>query len=148
MSMTDVFRSLGRADALKLRGEASSLTGTQIIDREVSIPAWRADADYSTWPAGSPVTDEGQVWTLIQPHNAAHYAQRPAKLRALWGIAHTTNPARAKPWMDAYGTSGMYQPGECYKDENGIVQRVREGYKDVIHPASEYPQAWEAVNIE
>lgn len=148
MSMTDVFRSLGRADALKLREEAANLTGTQIIDREVSIPAWRADADYSTWPAGSPVTDEGQVWTLIQPHNAAHYAQRPAQLRALWGIAHTTNPARAKSWMDAYGTSGMYQPGECYKDENGIVQRVREGYKDVIHPASEYTQAWEAVNVE
>ena len=37
MSMIDVFRSLGRADALKLREEAHSLSGTQIIDREFTI---------------------------------------------------------------------------------------------------------------
>lgn len=38
MSMADIFRSLGRADALALRAEASSLTGTQIIGREQAIP--------------------------------------------------------------------------------------------------------------
>lgn len=143
MSMTDVFRSLGRADALKLRAEAYSLNGTQIIDREVSIPAWRADADYSAWPAGSPVTDEGQVWTLIQPHNAAHYEGRPASLRALWGLVHTTNPERAKAWVDPLGTSGMYMKDECYKDENGVVYRCKDD--NTVHPASSVPDAWEVL---
>ena len=97
MSMTDIFRGLGRSDALKLREEAHSLTGTQLIDREHSAPAFDPTKDYSTYPVGAPVTDEGQVWLLIQPYNAANYAGRPSTLRALWGLAHTTNPAKAKP---------------------------------------------------
>ena len=123
MSMTEIFRSLGRADALKLREEAVSLTGTQIIDREHSAPAFDPNKDYSAWPIDAPVTDEGQVWLLIQPHNAAHYTGRPSSLRALWALAHTTNPTKAKPWVDAYGTSGMYMKGECYKAADGTVYR-------------------------
>ena len=145
MSMTDIFRSLGRSDALVLRQEAAKLTGTQIIDREHAVPAWRKDADYTSAPAGTPVADGGQVWLLIQPHNAAHYAARPAGLRALWGLAHTTNPERAKAWVSPYGTSGLYQPGECYRDDDGVVQRLKPGYKDMDRPASERPEAWEAV---
>ena len=144
MSMTDIFRSLGRADALRLREEAVSLTGTQIIDREHSAPAFDPQKDYSTWPAGAPVTDEGQVWLLIQPHNAAHYAGRPSTLRALWGLAHTTNPAKAKPWVDPYGTSGMYMTGECYKDADGVVWRCLQN--NVVYDAGTYPEAWEQVS--
>lgn len=143
MSMTDVFRSIGRSDALKLRNEAAYMTGTQIIDREVSVPAWRSEADYSTWPAGAPVADDGQVWLLLQPHNAAHYGQRPAELRALWGLAHTTNPARAKPWADPLGTSGMYMKGECYRDEDGKTWRCLED--NTVHSAAAYPAGWEIV---
>lgn len=142
-TMVEVFRSLGRADALALRSEAASLTGTQIIDREHSIPAFDPQRDYGGFPAGSPVTDEGQVWLLIQPHNAAHYAGRPSTLRALWGLAHTKNPAKAKPWADAYGTSGMYMTGECYKDADGKVWRCKND--NVVHPASALPSVWEAV---
>lgn len=141
MSMTEVFRSLGRSDALRLRGEAKDLTGTQIIDREHSIPAFDGKKDYSAWPAGSPVTDEGQVWQLIQPYNAAHYEGRPSSLRALWGLAHTTNPAKAKPWVDAYGTSGMYMTGECYKAEDDTVYRAKED--NLVHDAAAYPAGWE-----
>lgn len=143
MSMIDVFRSLGRADALKLREEAATLTGTQIIDREHSAPAFDPDKDYSSWPVGAPVTDEGQVWLLIQPHNAAHYEGRPSTLRALWGLAHTTNPEKAKPWVDAYGTSGMYMTGECYKMEDGTVYRALED--NLVDDAQAHPEGWEAV---
>lgn len=141
MSMTDVFRSLGRADALKLREEAHSLTGTQIIDREHSAPAFDPQKDYSAWPAGAPVTDEGQVWLLIQPHNAAHYAGRPSTLRALWGLAHTTNPAKAKPWADAHGTSGMYMTGEVYKDADGVAWRCLQD--NTVYDAVTWPEGWE-----
>lgn len=143
MSMREVFYSLGRSDALALRSEAANLTGTQIIDREYSAPAFDPAKDYSGWPVGSPVADEGQVWTLIQPYNAANYAGRPSTLRALWGLCHTKNPAKAKPWVDPYGTSGMYMAGECYRDECGDVWRAV--LNDLDHDAKAFPEGWEAV---
>ena len=144
MSMIDVFRSLGRADALKLREEAHSLSGTQIIDREFSIPAFDGKKDYSEYPVGAPVTDEGQVWTLIQPHNAAHYEGRPSTLRALWSLCHTKNPEKAKAWVDPYGTSGMYMTGECYKDEDGNVWQAKQD--NLVHDAAAYPAGWTLVS--
>ena len=141
--MIDVFRSLGRSDALKLREEAPNLTGTEIIDREYCAPAFDPQKDYSAFPAGSPVTDEGQVWLLLQPYNAANYEGRPSTLRALWGLAHTKNPAKAKPWVDAFGTSGMYMKDECYRDEEGAVWRCLND--NTVHTAQVYPAGWEAV---
>ena len=143
MSMIDVFRSLGRADALKLREEAHSLSGTQIIDREFSIPAFDGKKDYTDFPVGAPVTDEGQVWTLIQPYNAAHYEGRPSTLRALWGLCHTKNSAKAKAWVDPYGTSGMYMTGECYKDADGNVWQAKQD--NLVHDAATWPDGWALV---
>lgn len=140
-NMIDVFRSLGRSDALTLRQEAASLTGTQIIEREVAIPAFDPQKDYSAYPVGAPVSDGGQVWTLIQPYNAANYDGRPADLRALWGLAHTTNPARAKAWVEPQGTSGMYMKDECYRDEEGVVWRALQD--NVVYSAEEMPGYWE-----
>lgn len=139
----DIFRSAGRTAALELRGEAVNLTGTEIIDREQDVPEFDPQKDYSAWPVGSPVYDGWQVWTLIQPHNAAHYPQRPAELRALWGLAHTKNPEKAKPWVDPYGTSGMYMAGECYMDAYGVVWRCKDD--NTVHPAPVLPDAWEKV---
>jgi hypothetical protein len=141
--MIEVFRSLGRSDALKLREEAPKLSGTEIIDREYCAPAFDPQKDYGAFPAGSPVTDEGQVWLLLQPYNAAHYEGRPSTLRALWGLAHTKNPAKAKPWVDAFGTSGMYMKDECYRDEEGTVWRCLND--NTVHTAAKYPAGWEAV---
>jgi hypothetical protein len=141
--MTDIFRSLGRRDALALREEAHNLTGTQIIDREAAIPAFNPEKDYSVCPVGTPVADDGQVWKLIQPYNAAHYVGHPADLRALWGLVHTTNPLRAKGWVGPLGTSGMYMQGECYADNDGTVWRCKQD--NVVHPASAAPALWEEV---
>lgn len=137
----EIFRSAGRMAALKLRDEAANLTGTEIIDREKDVPAFDPEKDYSNWPVKAPVQDERQVWLLLQPYNAAHYAGRPSTLRALWGLAHTTDPAKAKPWVDAYGTSGMYMIGECYVDDAGVVWRCLQD--NVVHPAAVLPNAWE-----
>lgn len=145
MSMTDVFRSLGRADALKLREAAGGMTGTQIIANEFSAPAFDPQKDYSGWPVGAPVTDEGQVWTLIQPYDAANYEGRPSTLRAIWGLVHTTDPAKAKPWVDPYGTSGMYMKGECYVDADGVVHRAL--YDNLVDDAVRYAAGWETVNV-
>ena len=145
MSMTDVFYSLGKSDALKLREEASNLDGTQITERETAVPDFDPQKDYTAWPAGSPVKDEGQVWTLLIPHNASHYpGVRPSTNRACWGLAHTKNPARAKAWVDSYGTSGLYMKDECYK-ENGIVYRSKRDNQD--RKASVLPDDWEIVTV-
>ena len=120
----------GRRQALALQSQAASMTGTEIIAREQDIPAWSSTKDYSKWPIGSPVQDEGQDWLLLTPHHAAHYTGRPSGLRALWGLAHTTDPARAKPWVASYGTSGLYMLDECctYPVPDGSIHVFRNLY--------------------
>jgi len=136
-------RTQGKADALDLRSRAPEMDGTGVIAEEEKVPAFDPKKDYSAWPVGAPVADEGQVWTLLQPYNAASYEGRPSTLRALWGLCHTKNPAKAKPWVDAYGTSGMYMTDECYLADSGTVYRALQD--NLVHDAEALPDAWEAV---
>ena len=138
------FREKGADDALELRSAAAagSLSQTEIIARESAVPDWDAAKDYSGIPAGSPVADGGQVWLLLQPHKAANYTGRPAELRALWGLAHTTSPAKAKPYVAPYGTSGLYQTGECCLWTDGKV--YVSSIDNNCWPPDEYPAGWEA----
>lgn len=110
---TDAMREKGMADALKLRGRAANMDGTAVIAEAQKVPAFDSTKDYSTWPAGAPVQQEGQVYKLLQPHNAANYDGSPATLPALWGIMHTKDPAKAKPYVAPNGTSGLYMKDEC-----------------------------------
>lgn len=141
----NVFRNAGRAAALELRGAASGMTGTQIIDREQDAPFFDPQKDYSAWPVGSPVQDDGQVFALLQPHNAAYYSGRPVdpEMRALWSLLHTKDPKKAKPWVNSYGISGMYMLDECYMDKNGVVWRCLDN--NVVYPADVLPDKWEMV---
>ena len=136
-------RELGRSDALSLRGRAADMDGTAIIAEEAKAPPFDPGKDYTDWPRGAPVTDEGQVWTLIQPHNAAYYEGRPSTLRALWGLCHTTDPGHAKPFVEPYGTSGAYMAEECVL-EVGVVYRCRED--NTVYAPSSLPGAWEMVS--
>lgn len=145
-TVLSAMRSQGQVDALHLRGRAKDMDGTAIIREEEKAPVFDPQKDYSGWPVGAPVTDEGQVWTLIQPHDAKSHEGRPSTLRALWGLCHTKDPERAKPWVDAYGTSGMYMAGECYRGEDGAVHRCKAD--NTIHDAEALPEAWETVESE
>ena len=131
----------GADDAAALRTKANTMTGTEIIAAEIAVPDFDATKDYSACPVGTPVADEGQVWTLITPYNAANYQGRPSTLRALWGLCHTKDPAKAKAWVDPLGTSGMYMAGECYKAADGKVHRCLQD--NVVHDAAALPSAWE-----
>ena len=119
MDFRKIMYEEGRRQAKDLQQRSPGMTGTELIAQEGNVPAWSAEKDYTGWKAGYPAADEGQVWTLLMPHNAAHYTCRPSGLRSLWGLAHTTDPAQAKPWVAPYGTSGLYREGECctYKDK-------------------------------
>lgn len=139
-------REKGAEDALALQTKAvaGEVTQTEIIDQEIAVPAFDPKKDYSGWKKDSPVADEGQVWLLIQPHNAAHYEGRPSTLRALWGLAHTKNPEKAKPYVAPYGTSGLYAKDECctdlsYEDPTQVfVSKVDNN----AYSPSEYMQNW------
>lgn len=126
----------GRRNALALQEQASGMTGTEIIAQEENIPAWSATKDYSEWPVGAPVKDEGQDWLLLIPHHAAHYTGRPSGLRTLWGLAHTTDPSRAKPWVSPFGISGLYMLDECctYPVPDGSIHVFRN-----LYDWNEYP---------
>lgn len=106
-------RNRGKLAAQDLAARAPQMDGTSVIAEEDHIPAWNPKADYTSQPVGIPVRDEGQVWILLNPHNAANYPNRPSEIRALWGLAHTKDPAKAKPWVASYGTSGLYMVDEC-----------------------------------
>ena len=139
-------KAQGKADALELANRAAGMDGTAIIAEEDHIPAFNPKADYSKVPVGAPVIDEDQVWILLQPHNAAHQMGRPSTLRALWGLAHTKDPQKAKHWVDAYGTSGMYMMDECYKSADGDVYRAKQD--NLVHDAVAFPAGWEKLEME
>ena len=141
--LKEVLRSLGKADAIELRNRAESMDGTHIIREEIKVPNFDPKKDYTLWPVGSPVADEDQVWQLLQPYNAANYEGRPSDLRALWSLCHTKDPDRAKPWVDAFGTSGMYMENEVYKDKNGKVWKCL--FNNTTHNAEALPTSWEDV---
>lgn len=142
--ITTAMYNQGKADALNLRSRAADMTGTEIIDEESKIPAFDSQKDYSKWVVGAPVADEGQVWILLSPYNAAKYDEhRPSTLRAHWGLCHTKDPYKAKHWVDAYGISGMYMTDECYLAEDGTVYRAKQD--NLVHNAAAYPDGWEAV---
>lgn len=137
----DIMRQQGGADALVLRKAAVDMTGTEIIAQERKIPLYDSAKDYSEWPVGAPVQHGGQDYALIQPHNASHFAnQTPATLPALWRVLHTTDPAKAKPWVQPTSTSDLYRAGECMIWTDGAVYRAK---RDTNFSPADYAADWE-----
>ncbi len=143
LDLKEILYKAGQANALALRVEADDLDGTAIIAREHDVPDFIPGKDYSGWPVGAPVRDGGQVWQLIQPYDSSAHPGQPAELRALWGLCHTKDPAKAKPWMAPLGTSGMYMAGECYRAGDGTVYRCLQD--NMVYDAMALPSAWEVV---
>ena len=138
----DAMRDTGASRAKTLRESAESMTGTEIIAQEDYIPDWRSDADYSAAPVGAPVQHDGQVYKLLQPHNAAHYPGTiPATLPALWRVTHTMDPKKAKPWAQPTSTSDMYLAGEYMVWTDGETYRCK---SDTGYSPAEYAAAWES----
>ena len=136
-------RNMGKADALSLREKAvaGSVTDTYIIDFEQAVPKWSNEKDYSNTSIGTPVQYAGQVYGLIQPHNASHYPDTtPSILTSLWRVKHTTNPAKAKPFVKPTSTSDMYLTGECMLWTDGTVKTAK---RDTIYSPDEYADDWE-----
>lgn len=135
IEIKEAMRQQGKADALALREASPDMTGTELIAEERKIPPFDPQKDYSGWPVGAPVTDGGQVWTLLT-HNANNYVGRPSTLRALWSLAHTKDPKKAKQWVASYGVSGLYMVDECctYPAADGTTHVFRNLYDNNEFP--------------
>ena len=141
----DKMRAIGLQAAEAFQAAAPELDGTAIIDREDDIPDFDPVKQYLNWATGSCVRDDGQVWKLLQPYDSAIYTDPPSKLRAQWGLCHTKNPQKAKPYVAPEGTSGMYMLGECCT-ENG--KTYRSTIDNNVWEPSGYPDGWEEVTEE
>lgn len=141
----DKMKEVGLRAAEDLQAKAPEMDGTQLIDQENDIPDFDPDKhQYLNWTAGQAVRDDGQVWKLLQPYDSSIYKGHPNDMRAQWGLMHTKNPTKAKPFVPAQGTSGMYMIDECCA-EGGKVYRSKVD-NNVWEPL-EYPDGWEEVTI-
>lgn len=139
-----IMREQGRNDAVSLRSRSADMSGTEIINEEQKVPEWDGQKDYTSWPVGSPVRFEDQVYTLLQPHNASYYPDsNPANTPALWSITHTTDPAKAKPYMAPNGTSGLYMKDEVCTLDGAIWKSLQDN--NPYDPQSATGSYWEIV---
>lgn len=140
----NVMREQGRADARDLRSRAKDMEPTAIIAEEDKVPMFVEGADYSSWPAGSPigqmVDDELQIFTMITPVNTAHYPGiTPNTERSLYSLCHTKDPKKAKAWVAPLGTSGLYSKDECCTDAGHVWQSNKDSNE---FSPSAYPANW------
>lgn len=135
-------KEIGLQSAEEFQAEAVSLDGTAIIDKENDIPDFNPEVQYLNWSKGECVRDNNQVWQLIQPYDSTIYKDRPEDLRAQWGLCHTKDPNKAKPYIAPMGQSGMYMKDECCL-ENEKVYRSK--IDNNVWKPTEYPTGWEEV---
>ena len=143
-NLAEAMRIFAKENAQHLKEQGEGMSGTEIIDQELFVPEWKP-ANYQT--VGAPVKFAGQVYKVLQAHDSSQTPDwTPAATPALWSICHTTDPAKAKPWLEPQGTSGMYYKGECYRADDGIVYRqIYDGGN--VYDAAATPDRWETVEV-
>ena len=135
-------RERGAADAAALAARAVSgeADGTELIEKERSIPTWR-QRDYSSVPVGTPYKWQGQVYKLWQQHDAAQQPDwSPDQAVSLWDICHTSDPDMAKAYQAPQGSRGLYQSGECCVYNGHVWKSVMDN--NAWAPDA-YPQGWQ-----
>lgn len=142
----NAMRTAGAADASAIA--AKSVSGeaddTVLIAAEEQIPTWR-QRDYTGVPIGTPYKYGDQVYKLWQAHDATNQPDwTPDKAVSLWDICHTTDPAKAKPYVTPQGTRGMYQIGDVCTEGGKLY---RSTMKNNVWEPSAYPQGWKEIDI-
>ena len=143
-NLAEAMRIFAKQNAQHLKEQGEGMSGTEIIDQEIFVPEWKP-ANYQT--VGASVHYEGQVYKVLQVHDSTSNPDwTPDTQPALWSVCHTTDPAKAKPWAEPQGTSGMYQLGECYRADDGTIYRqIYDG--DNVYNAEAMPDRWQTVEV-
>lgn len=128
---------------------AGERTGTDVIACEELLPAWtkagpKGDGSHE---AGEPCAHTGQSWKCCQAHNTTNNPDiEPGKSPAHWAPYHTTDPAKAKPFIQPTGAHDSYLRGEVCLWTDGEVYRSIKEDANAYSPA-DYPQGWEKVDV-
>lgn len=143
ITLNEAMYNYGREKALELREEAPTLSDSDLINQELFIPTWRQGPQI----LDAPVRYEGQVYRVLQAHDSTNNSDwTPLNTPALFGICHTKYPDKAKPWVQPYGTSGMYYQNDCYIDDEGIIwQQIYDGGN--VYDAMTLPERWKQVDL-
>ena len=126
---------------------AGERTGTQVIACEEILPKWTKagpDGD-GTHKVGEPCTHAGQSWRCCQAHNSVNNPDiEPGQSPAHWAPYHTTDPARAKPFIQPTGAHDAYLKGEVCLWTDGKVYRSTMETANAYSP-TDYPQGWQEI---
>lgn len=134
----------GRAAALSVQENASTMSGTQLNDVADDIPSFQAAKAKTNMLQRSAgfvcKSSAGRVVKLLQPYDSDTYTQEPEDLPAQWGFAWSNNPNHALPFV-SISTSPYMIGNVC--SENGKVYRST--IDNNVWAPSEYPTGWEEV---
>ncbi len=138
-------RAQGRADALTLQENSSTMTGTELNAQTDMVPAFTEAVKVKNMldrPIGFVCkSSAGRVVALLQPYDSNTYPQEPEELPAQWRFKWSTDPAKALPFIKL--ASSPYNIGDCCTWEGSIYRSTIDN--NVFSPA-EYPQGWEELS--
>lgn len=138
----DAMREKGRADAADLQSRSASMDGTALYAEEYKIPDFTAACKTMNMlqrPVGFVCrSTAGRMVKLLQVYDSSIYTQEPEELPAQWGFYWSTDPKKAKPFLES--ATSPYSIGECCTDE-GYVWKSKID-TNTWKPSS-YPAGWE-----
>ncbi len=120
--------------------KAGSLTPTQIVACDGLVEPWAPGG----FAAGDIRSEGGHIWHCIQGHDSTGNPEwKPTNARALWAPYHTTDPAKARPYIAPTMAEDAYNKGECMVWTDGNVYRCKRDA--TVHDPATLPDAWELV---
>lgn len=146
MSKWDALEAAIRSAKLTMAAEIreEKRTSTEVVSCEALFEAWRP----GKYERNDVCRHGGQIWRCCQPHDNANNPDiEPGKSPAQWVPFHTTDPARAKPFIQPTNAENSYMTGEVCLWTDGKVYRSTLETANAYSPA-DYPQGWEAVAVE
>ena len=145
--MTETFilekmRAQGRADALALQDNSSTMTGTELNAQTDVMPAFTKAVKVKNMldrPIGFVCkSTAGRVVALIQPYDSDVYTQEPEELPAQWRFKWSTDPAKALPFVSM--ATSPYNTGDCCTWESVVYRSTIDN--NTWSPV-DYPTGWE-----
>lgn len=138
-------RAQGRADALTLQENSSTMTGTELNAQTDVIPAFTEAIKVKNMlerPIGFVCrSSAGRVVSMLQPYDSSIYPQEPEELPAQWRFKWSTEPDKALPFIKL--ATSPYNTGDCCTWEGKVYQSTIDS--NVFSP-TEYQQGWEEVS--
>lgn len=142
----EAMRKQGRATALSVQNNSSTMTGTELNSEADYIPnfvAAKAKQNMLTRKAGTTdgfvcKSSAGRVVRLLQVYDSDVYPGEPEELPAQWGFVWSDDPAHALPFI-ALSTS-PYMIGNCCSENDVVYRSIIDNN---VHAPSAYPQGWE-----